>query len=313
VRARRPRWWPLAASIVIAAVSLWVTATGWVGIRGSHPAFAVTLAVVLAGAITLGLWAVRRRARPVRGPRRRWTARVGLVVVTALICGVLVYLRPLAAEPVAIEALAGTPAATVDESATRILLEPVSDSKGTGLVYYPGALVDPRAYLLLLLPVAEAGYPVRIVKHPFNLAILGSDAAAAVVGDPDDDVDRWVIGGHSLGGAMAARFAESDRDELVGLVLHAAYPADDLSGREGLLVTSIYGTADTVASVGDVLGAGRDLPADTRFRAVDGAIHAHFGHYGPQRGDGTPTIDRTVAQAEIVAATLALLDAVTSS
>jgi hypothetical protein len=293
---------------------VWVTATGWVGIRGSHPAFAVTLAAVLAGAIALGFWAVRwRPAKRTPGPWRRWTARAGLVVVTLVTCGVLVYLRPLAAEPVAIEALPGTPAVTVDESATRILLEPVTGRQPTGLVYYPGALVDPRAYLLLLLPVAEAGHPVWIVKHPFNLAILGSGAAAAVVGDPEDDVDRWVIAGHSLGGAMAARFAESDRDELVGLVLHAAYPADDLSGRDGLLVTSIYGTADTVASVDDVLGGGSDLPADTRFVAVDGAIHAHFGHYGPQRGDGTPTIDRAAAQSEIVTATVTLLDAVTSS
>jgi hypothetical protein len=44
------------------------------------------------------------------------------------------------------------------------------------------------------------------------------------------------------------------------------------------------------------------------FTQVPGAVHAFFGDYGPQAGDGTPTVDRATAQRQIVAATEDLLD-----
>jgi pimeloyl-ACP methyl ester carboxylesterase len=130
-----------------------------------------------------------------------------------------------------------------------------------------------------------------------------------VVGDPDDDVTRWVVGGHSLGGAMASQYAETERDELVGLLLHAAYPVRDMSDRTGLAVTSIFGAEDGITTPEDVEESTVELPASTQFVPIDGAIHSFFGDYGPQRGDGTATVSRTDAQAAITAATLAALTA----
>lgn len=44
---------------------------------------------------------------------------------------------------------------------------------------------------------------------------------------------------------------------------------------------------------------------------VEGGIHAFFGDYGDQSGDGTPTIARADAQAQIQKATIALLASLT--
>jgi hypothetical protein len=184
--------------------------------------------------------------------------------------------------------------------------------KSTGLVFYPGAKVDPRAYANILRPIAEAGYPVVIIKLPFNLAVLSPDAADTVVGD-DDEVDRWVVGGHSLGGAMAATYASKEHDELAGLLLYAAYPASDMSRRTGLDVTSIYGTEDGLATVADIEDSKANLPPDSLFVPIDGGIHAYFGDYGAQSGDGTSTITRSDAQAQIVEATLAQMERVDSA
>jgi dienelactone hydrolase len=91
-------------------------------------------------------------------------------------------------------------------------------------------------------------------------------------------------------------------------VLWAAYPVADLSDRDGLAVASISGSEDGFSTPQDIADARDLLPADTTYTEIDGAIHAFFGDYGDQPGDGTPTISREDAQAQIVAATVALLE-----
>ncbi|MDH4137642.1 MAG: alpha/beta hydrolase, partial [Anaerolineae bacterium] len=122
------------------------------------------------------------------------------------------------------------------------------------------------------------------------------------------EVERWVVGGHSLGGAMAARFAHRQPSAVQGLVLWASYPSasDDLSARD-LVVASIYGTRDGLAT-GEKIAASRPLlPAETRWMAIAGGNHAQFGWYGPQSGDNPATISREAQQQEVIAATLILL------
>ncbi|TFH18977.1 MAG: alpha/beta hydrolase [Acidimicrobiales bacterium] len=198
---------------------------------------------------------------------------------------------------------------TVDNSRSSIRLTPTDDPRATGLAFYPGAQVDPQAYAHVLRPIAEAGFPVVIFKQPYNLAVLDSNAANAVIGDPDDAIDRWAVGGHSLGGAIASSYAETDRDELVGLLLYAAYPVNDMSDREGLAVMSVYGTDDGLATPADIDEHRPDLPASTDYVAIDGGIHSFFGDYGLQNGDGTPGTTRVDAQRQIADASISFLEA----
>jgi pimeloyl-ACP methyl ester carboxylesterase len=235
--------------------------------------------------------------------------RVALVLATVIPAAALLWLRPLGADEMALNALADGHGVDVRSTPLVVRMDP-DQPKGTGLVFYPGAKVDPRAYARILRPVAEAGYTVVIIKLPFNLAVLSPDAASVVVGDTGDDINRWVVGGHSLGGVMAATFASSDHDELSGLLLYAAYPSQSIADRIALDVLSVYGTNDGLATVADIDASKADLPPDTRFVPIVGGIHAYFGDYGPQSGDGTATITREDAQAQIAAATIAQMDRV---
>jgi predicted alpha/beta-hydrolase family hydrolase len=307
---RRPRWWPLGLGATILLAVLWAFVSAWVGIWGSSPAYLITLLLAIGVAIALIAWALLVGPPPDRTGRRKWLSRVALIVGGALLIGSLVYLRPLSAEPVAIDALDDGNGVTVEVSRSMIRLTPDRDARTTGLAFYQGAKVDPQAYAHILRPLAEAGFPVVIFKQPYNLAVLDSNAAGAVIGDTDDDIDRWVIGGHSLGGAMAASYAEQPRDELSGLLLYAAYPVNDMSERADLAVMSVYGTNDDIATPQEIEESAAELPPSTDFVPIDGAIHSYFGDYGPQRGDGTPAVTRDKAQREIADASLRLLAAI---
>jgi dienelactone hydrolase len=116
------------------------------------------------------------------------------------------------------------------------------------------------------------------------------------------------VGGHSLGGAMAASYARKQPDKVQGLVLWAAYPSgsDDLSGH-GLQVVSIYATRDGLTTGANIEASRRLLPSSTRWVAIEGGNHAQFGWYGAQSGDQEATISREEQQAQIVTATVDLL------
>lgn len=178
----------------------------------------------------------------------------------------------------------------------------------TGFIFYPGGLVDPAAYALYASAIAANGYTTFITPMPLDLAVFNSTAAQQVI-NANPQITNWVIGGHSLGGAMAGQFVAANPDAIQGLVLLAAYPNGDLSGWNGQTV-SIYGTADGVASAEDVLAAQSLLPADTTFTAIEGGNHAQFGNYGAQRGDNAATISAAEQQAQAVQATLGVLDQV---
>jgi dienelactone hydrolase len=86
---------------------------------------------------------------------------------------------------------------------------------------------------------------------------------------------------------------------VVGLLLHASYPASDISGVRGVSVLSVSGTNDGLATPADIEASKANLPADARFTAIDGAVHSFFGDYGPQPGDGVPTISHDEARTQI--------------
>ncbi|HXV94188.1 MAG TPA: alpha/beta hydrolase, partial [Pseudonocardia sp.] len=181
-----------------------------------------------------------------------------------------------------------------------------TEVRGAGVVFHPGARVDPRAYLALLRPLAERGHLVVVVKAPFDFGLLAVGAAGAAA-DAHLEVDRWVVGGHSLGGVAAARFAAGGDPRVRGVLFWASYPADDLSG-SGLAVASVSGGRDGLTTPQDVAENRPLLPPGAELVVVPGAVHAHFGDYGPQPGDGRPGVDRETAQAEIVSATIAFVD-----
>jgi hypothetical protein len=240
---------------------------------------------------------------------RKLKRRLGLLfllLLLALVGSVAWASMPSSPMPEALAALQSDAQVQV-ETEPWLIFRPVGRNPTVGLVLYPGGRVDPRAYAPPARAIAAEGYLVVIVPMPLNLAVFGPKRAAEVLA-AFPEVERWAIGGHSLGGAMAARFTHRQPSAVQGLVLWASYPAasDDLSARE-LAVVSVYGTRDGLATEEEIAASRPLLPAETRWVAIVGGNHAQFGWYGPQSGDNPATISRQAQQQEVVAATLVLL------
>ena len=157
-----------------------------------------------------------------------------------------------------------------------------------GLVFYPGGKVEYTAYAPLMKALAAEGFFCVLVKMPFNLAVLDINAAEGIQ-EQYPDIESWYIGGHSLGGSMAAAYLADHAEEYDGLILLGSYAATDLSDAE-IDVLSVYGSEDQVLDRENYGEYRRNLPEDFRELVIDGGCHAGFGMYGPQDGDGVPAI-----------------------
>ena len=234
---------------------------------------------------------------------------IPLFLLILLVGGFLAWTTLFASAPMA-EAVQAAQVSAPLPGHNWLVFQPPAGAADTGLIFYPGGLVDARAYAPAAQQIAEAGYLVVIVPMPFKLAFFDAGRASDVM-QAYPSVKRWAIGGHSLGGAMAAQFAYQHPDQVAGLALWAAYPAANNSlADRSLAVVSIYGTRDGLATGGKIDASRALLPATTRFVAIEGGNHAQFGWYGKQSGDNDATITREAQQTQVVAATLALLSEV---
>ncbi len=173
-----------------------------------------------------------------------------------------------------------------------ITFTPANGEPDTGVIFYPGGRVDHRAYAPLMSELADNGYLVALVPMPFNLAVFGSESASEVIA-AHPEIENWVIGGHSLGGAMAASFVYNNPGVVDGLFFLAAYPAGSQSLADSAVnVLSISGTKDGLANQEKIAASIPLLPQDTIFYPIQGGNHAQFGWYGPQSGDFPAEITR---------------------
>lgn len=161
-----------------------------------------------------------------------------------------------------------------------------------GLIFYPGGKVQYEAYAPLMEALAEEGILCVLLHMPANLAVLDMNAAEGIT-EEYPDIEKWYIGGHSLGGSMAASYAVKNTEELEGLILLAAYSTAALQD-SGLDVVSIYGSNDGVLNLEKYDKYRNNLPKDFKEEVIVGGNHAYFGMYGNQEGDGEATIANEV-------------------
>ena len=167
-----------------------------------------------------------------------------------------------------------------------------------GLIFYPGAKIDDRAYMPLMQACYNAGIFCVLVRMPYRLAFFNYDVADEIV-KKHTGITEWYIAGHSLGGAMAAEHLKNTELDYAGLILLGSYSAADLSDTS-LSVLSIYGSEDEILNMEKYEKNKENLPEDFMEVVIDGGCHSYFGMYGMQKGDGTPTITN-VQQIEITA------------
>ncbi len=158
----------------------------------------------------------------------------------------------------------------------------------TGFIFYPGGKVEYTAYAPLMQACADRGILCVLVKMPFNLAVLDMNAADGIQ-EKYPEIEDWFIGGHSLGGSMAASYLEKHADEYEGLILLGSYSTSDLS-KTDLNVLSVYGSEDMVLNREKYDKNKSNLPEGFTESVIEGGCHAYFGMYGAQDGDGMPTI-----------------------
>ncbi|WP_334151800.1 alpha/beta hydrolase [Microbacterium sp.] len=216
----------------------------------------------------------------------RWILGSLALVLVLAVGGVLIWSQVgvMQAEPAPLASVRDNPEISVEDAAEGIVLTPSDGDSELGLVFVPGAKVDPWAYAAILQGLVEDGVTVVITRPWLNLAFFdlrGLDSFTSAA----PDIETWAVGGHSLGGVRACQLA-ADAD---ALVLFGSYCATDVSDSD-LAVLSIAGSEDGL-STPEKIAAARDLlPADAELVEIAGASHASFGDYGPQAGDGTPTI-----------------------
>ena len=221
-------------------------------------------------------------------PRLRIALAVILAVVLICAAAFAVYVNIYYhADPAAVQAMATDSAVSVYELRDGVTVF-APEEPSAGFIFYPGGKVEDIAYAPLLRACAERGILCILIRMPFNLAVFNINGAKGIP-EQFPDVEHWYLGGHSLGGAMAASYAADHADELDGLVLLAAYSTRDLTG-SGLAVLSIYGSEDGVLDMEKYEQYRSNFPDDASEVVIDGGCHAGFGRYGAQDGDGTPAI-----------------------
>jgi pimeloyl-ACP methyl ester carboxylesterase len=262
---------------------------------------------------------VTASSRPSERGFRHWWARIRRVWAIAGLTagGIFVAWSLLAyrASSDAWRALSDSDGVQVSHRAGHWQFQPSRDASPVGLIFLPGALVDPVAYAPITAAVARAGYPAVLIEVPMRGAFGRAESPEVAMRmrlamSQAPGVSRWVLAGHSLGGRIATSLARTSDPSFAGLILiGTSHPRDYTLAHLTMPVIQIYGSRDTVADEDKVVAARRNLPPSTHSVRIDGGNHSQFGYYGFQPGDWPATITREAQQALMLRAILEVLNA----
>ncbi len=231
--------------------------------------------------------------------------RITLIVLGGLLLlGIIGFvawgLTPLGPNEEALAAMESDDVVTVQDNGDFVVFASTAVAPMTGFIFYPGGHVDYRSYAPISREIASRGYLVSIVEMPLSLAVFGINKADEVI-SAYPDIRYWIIGGHSLGGSMAASYVVDNLENVQGIAFWASYPAssDDLSSTD-LKGLTTYGSNDLVLGMDNFNATLPQLPPGTIMEVIEGGNHAQFGNYGPQPGDGTATISTAEQQSQTV-------------
>lgn len=164
------------------------------------------------------------------------------------------------------------------------------------LIFYPGGMVEPDAYVPLCRRIANRGYKVLLIKMPWRLAIKGYRKPKEM-NLFADTTKRYILAGHSQGAKMAAQFVYENpglADQLI--LMGTTHPRDINLSKSLVAVMKISASNDGIAAVDEINNNKSKLPSSTKYVLIEGANHSQFGYYGFQLGDNKPGITRDVQQ-----------------
>lgn len=196
---------------------------------------------------------------------------------------------------------------------------PPVESPRVGVVFYGGALVDPRAYSPIAKELSER-YGIAVALQIFQADLaFGMDGTCSsgrveLASELFPSVEKFTLVGHSLGGVAAFTnvwSAQNDTDTKVGgLALLGSYIRQDIGcgpidfSSTQLPTASVNGTLDFIVNSTNFEQGQSLLPVnDTFHMAILGGNHQQFGSYddsdrveilGPAQVDGNATIPEKV-------------------
>ena len=233
-----------------------------------------------------------RNGKPAGRRVGRWLLAALLVLAAGFLLYASVYYR---ADRTALDALRSDETVQISRTDYGWFFDGPAEDRA--LIFYPGGKVEETAYAPLMRLLAEQGMDVCLVKMPLRLAVLAPNRAGQVLAE--HDYESWYIGGHSLGGVLAASYASGHPEAFRGVVLLASYPIRPLD--PSLRVLCVYGSEDGVLNRAKLEEGMRYIPESARILELPGGNHAQFGSYGTQRGDGEALISPEEQWAETAA------------
>jgi len=239
------------------------------------------------------------------------------VILSIVLLGLLIWGIQWAtfARPPLPEALAALPSDELVTVSTDpwLTFTPAQTDPAVGFIFYPGGRVDPQAYAGLMRTISEGGYLVVVPSMPINMAIFNTNAANPIIA-AYPEIDRWVIGGHSVGGTAAVLYVAANPDQIAGLAIWSSYPANnsDIS-KLSLPVILLYGSNEIRVTDESVGARQHLLPPHTLYIKIEGGDHHQFGAYQLTREDDLATISRAEQHTQILAPMFDLLQAVSEN
>ena len=164
--------------------------------------------------------------------------------------------------------------------------------KNTSIVFYPGAKVEYTSYSPLLYSLASDGIDCFLIKMPFNIAFFNTNAASNII--KNYKYDNWYMMGHSLGGVVAANYA--NKNDIDGLILLASYPTEKVNTK----LLSIYGNKDGVLNIDKYNKSRKYFPSDYKEIIIKNGNHSGFGNYGKQKKDNDTSLSNKEQQEKTI-------------
>jgi pimeloyl-ACP methyl ester carboxylesterase len=197
----------------------------------------------------------------------------------------------------------------LEDEDSRLMLIPSGGELNTGLIMFPEGNMDIRTYAPIGQGIARRGYAVVFLSRRLETGASMAEENARIEALMADypQIKRWVVGGHTWGAQVGARYAADYPDRVAGVVLWGArLSADSSLAGTDLPVLMVYGTLDDQNV--DLLANNRPwLPEHTVFAPIEGGNRVRFASFGPMAADIGATISPEEQQAQAAAITVEFL------
>jgi len=122
-------------------------------------------------------------------------------------------------------------------------------------------------------------------------AIFDINSAKRII--QEYNLEKVIVGGHSLGGIAACRFVLNNESKIDGLFLFGSYCDQDITKFKGQVV-SVIGDNDNIINRENYNQAKSNLPMqNTQINEIEGLNHSDFGNYGLQKKDKESLLTET--------------------